>query len=191
VSLLKVVDSVASPLAGPESFAVVPLELATLPAADREAVFAFAARVARLQRAVRGSVKAIDEATERVAHLRRALLDTPAADPRMLAELERLDQELSELEVVLEGDDLRDTRWEPRPPSVADRVGQVADSLWYSTSAPTQTQLDGYRYAGEAFAPALERLRQLVEQRLEPLESALEAAGAPWTPGRIPRWTPE
>jgi hypothetical protein len=169
----------------------VPLELATLPATDREQVFALAARVARLQRAVRGSVKAVEEAADRIAHLRRALLDTAGADPRMLEEVERIARDLATLKVELAGDELRDKRWEPRPLSIAERVGNVADSLWYSTSAPTRTQLDGYRYASEAFAPALERLRGLVEQRLEPLESALEAAGAPWTPGRIPRWTPE
>jgi hypothetical protein len=109
----------------------------------------------------------------------------------MLEEIERLDRDLVALKIELAGDDLKDQRWQPRTLSVSERVGIVADSLWYSTSAPTKTQLDGYRYAGEAFAPALERLRSLVEDRLEPLESRLEAAGAPWTPGRIPRWAPE
>ena len=28
-------------------------------------------------------------------------------------------------------------------------------------------------------------------KRLEEIEAALEAAGAPWTPGRVPRWEME
>jgi hypothetical protein len=35
----------------------------------------------------------------------------------------------------------------------------------------------------------LAKLRTLVEGDLVKLEKALEAAGAPWTPGRVPEWT--
>ena len=191
VTLISVVDGAASQLAGPESFEVVPLEIATLPAADRAAVYAFSARVARLQRAAHGAVAAGEEAAKRLDHLRKALLDTPRADVRLLAELDRLNQDLAELRIELEGDELKDKRWTPRPPGIVERVDQVADSLWYTSSAPTRTQLDAYRIAGEAFAPALARLRTLVEERLVRLEGAFEAAGAPWTPGRLPTWSPE
>jgi hypothetical protein len=34
----------------------------------------------------------------------------------------------------------------------------------------------------------LEKLRQLVEKDLKKLEEEMEAVGAPWTPGRIPKW---
>jgi hypothetical protein len=34
----------------------------------------------------------------------------------------------------------------------------------------------------------LTRLRTLVETDVARLEKAMEAAGAPWTPGRIPVW---
>jgi len=37
----------------------------------------------------------------------------------------------------------------------------------------------------------LSKLRTLVETDLAGLEAKAEAAGAPWTPGRVPRWTPE
>jgi hypothetical protein len=56
------------------------------------------------------------------------------------------------------------------------------------TSPPTQTQLDAYRYAGEEFTQVLADLRQLVTVDLVQLEAQLEAAGAPWTPGRFPVW---
>jgi len=37
----------------------------------------------------------------------------------------------------------------------------------------------------------LEVLRTIVETELRGLEEKAEAAGAPWTPGRVPRWEPE
>ncbi len=188
VSLLEVVDGVATEVAGPEEVRVTTLELATLPAEDKAAALAFAAKVARLERAVHGALELAGETEDRIAHLRRALLDTPGADARLLTELDRAAAELAAITVELAGDETRSKRWAPAPPSIADRVDEVVGSLWYSSSAPTQTMLDAYRYAGEAFGPTLGRLRLLLEHRLEPLEDAFEAAGAPWTPGRIPRW---
>ena len=77
---------------------------------------------------------------------------------------------------------------EPVPPSVNQRVQQVVSNQWRTTSAPTQTQREAYRYAGLEFTELLGELRVLIEKDLKQLEDKLEAAGAPWTPGRIPDW---
>jgi hypothetical protein len=45
--------------------------------------------------------------------------------------------------------------------------------------------------AGDEFTEVLTGLRQLVEVDLRALEGAMEQAGAPWTPGRLPAWTKE
>jgi hypothetical protein len=45
--------------------------------------------------------------------------------------------------------------------------------------------------AAQEFAPVLEKLRVLVETDLKALESKAEAAGAPWTQGRVPAWKAE
>ena len=41
---------------------------------------------------------------------------------------------------------------------------------------------------GEEFGQELGKLRTLVEGDLKTLEKALDLAGAPWTPGRLPEW---
>jgi hypothetical protein len=48
--------------------------------------------------------------------------------------------------------------------------------------------LDQYAAAAAEFEGTLTRLRQLIESDLQRLEKQMEAAGAPWTPGRIPEW---
>lgn len=53
---------------------------------------------------------------------------------------------------------------------------------------PTQTQVDHYTAAAAEFDQVLTKLRTLIEGDLARLEKAMEAAGAPWTPGRIPEW---
>ena len=56
-----------------------------------------------------------------------------------------------------------------------------------TTQPPTTTFRQGYDWAAAAFTDTLEDLRAL-DERLGALEDALEAAGAPWTPGRFPEW---
>jgi hypothetical protein len=74
------------------------------------------------------------------------------------------------------------------PPSINDRVGYVVGAQRMSTARPTQTQQSQYTAAAQDFEGVLAQLRQLIEVDLTRLEKQLEAAGAPWTPGRIPEW---
>jgi hypothetical protein len=82
-------------------------------------------------------------------------------------------------------------RNEPTLPSIRERVQRVVGGLWTTTSAPTGTQQEAYTIAARQFAELLPKLTALVETDLAGLEAQAEAAGAPWTPGRVPRWQPE
>ena len=122
-----------------------------------------------------------------MSHVRQAIVDTPQADPALLTESEELRQRLNALLTRIRGDQTRGKRNEPTAPSIIERVQNVVSSQWYTTSGPTQTEQDAYRYAGTEFADALKEVRQLAD-KLQQLEERLEAAGGPWTPGRIPTW---
>jgi len=168
-----------------------PLGTATLAAEDRQALLAFQARTARLQRAVLGAVRLVGETETRIQHLRQAILDTPGADPELATRLDAVEEQVRELSVELSGDPLLARYNEPSPPSVVDRVERIVSSQWSSTSAPTGTNREAYRIAGAEFAPLLEQLTTIVETDLPSIERRLEQAGAPWTPGRVPVWHPE
>ncbi len=190
ITLGKVVDGEHSELTAAQQFQVVPLDLATLTAADRAAAMAFHADAARLRRAVSGAIKSASEAEARIAHVRKALLDTPDADAALLAETQRLGGELNEILVALRGDPTKSARNVFQPPSIEGRIERIAGDQWYTTQAPSTTHQQAYRWAAEAFTAELERLRNLFAQ-LEDLEDELEAAGGPWTPGRLPEWEQE
>ncbi len=191
VSLTKRQDGVLTPLGEPRSFDTVALGTATLPAADQAELLAFQQQTGRLQRAVLGAVAAADEAGERLDHILVALRDTPAAGPELGERARALVERLAELRVELEGDRVKSRLGESTLPSIVRRVDLIVSGHWTSTSAPTRTQRDTYGYAAEAFAAVLGELRVLVEEDLEGLEAEMEALGAPWTPGRVPRWQPE
>lgn len=188
MTLCQQVDDKATPLAEPVEFEVIPLELATFAAQDRTEVLAFQNKVARLLRAVQGAQRAADEAKNRTEHLRKALADTPAADPALLARIESLRLKLNRVVTKLSGDRTLSKREEPSPLSISQRVREVMSNQLHTTSPPTETQRTAYLQAGGAFAEVLAELRTLMLEDLVALEQELEAAGAPWTPGRIPAW---
>jgi photosystem II stability/assembly factor-like uncharacterized protein len=177
-------------LAGPEEIEVVALDLSPLKAEDREAAMAFRLKAQRLRRAVRGAVEAADEAANRIALVRRAIVDTPGADASLMADVEGLQQRMHEIKLRLTGDRTKSARNVFQPPSIRQRVERITRDMWSNTAAPTGTHEQAYAWAGEAFSAELERLRSLFAD-LERLEAGLEAAGAPWTPGRLPDWEME
>jgi photosystem II stability/assembly factor-like uncharacterized protein len=191
VSLAQRVAGTTTELAGPQRFKVTPLGLATLKATDQAAVFAFEEKTARLQRAVLGAVEAAKEARARIARIKVALADTPAATAGLAEQARSIDRQLGDLQVALSGDRVLEAHNEPTPPSIVDRVQGIVSSDWATTQAPTQTMRDSYAAAGAEFAGVLAKLRTLVEVDLKRLDEAMEKAGAPWTPGRVPEWTPE
>jgi len=71
------------------------------------------------------------------------------------------------------------------------RVEAIVATQWTTTVAPTGTSREAYANAAEAFEKQLTSLKTLVDTDLRSLEDAMEKAGAPWTPGRVPTWTKE
>ena len=61
----------------------------------------------------------------------------------------------------------------------------------FAITAPTQTHRDAYAIAADEFGQQLGNLHSLIQVDLAKLEKDMEAAGAPWTPGRVPEWQPK
>lgn len=191
VTLARRQGGVETDLAGPVTFEVVPLAARALPATDRAALQAFVVETAALQRAALGASALAGDTTTRIALVRRALDDTPAAEaPRLRADALALDGRLRELRRTLDGDAVLARRNEPVPPSLLDRVNYAVGTHYSSTAAPTATARRQVELAGAELATLLAALREIVEVELPRLEAAADAAGAPWTPGRLPVWPP-
>ncbi len=188
VALARRAGGELTPLGESQTFDTVPLGAGTLAAGDKAALLAFQRRTARLQRAVFGADAAATEAEERIAHLKVALRDTPAADPALGERLRDVESRLADLLLELRGDRVVRSHAEPTSPSILQRVDLVVSGHWASTSGVTGTLRRSYEIAAEAFGPLLETLRQLIGVDLVAIEDELEAAGGPWTPGRLPVW---
>jgi photosystem II stability/assembly factor-like uncharacterized protein len=188
VSVARRVEGVLTPLSQPQEFQIVVAGQENMSAPDRAALVEFQQKVARLQRAVQGSLEAANALKPRFVLIRRALLDTPSAPEKLLDDAAALDKRTNEILRALRGDTAARQRNMNTPPSIIERVGEIVGSQRMSTARPTQTQVNQYTAAAQEFETTLAQLRQLIEGDLARLEKQMEAAGAPWTPGRIPEW---
>jgi photosystem II stability/assembly factor-like uncharacterized protein len=189
VRLFDKVGSVVTELAGPEQFKVVTEGGSGMSAAERTAREEFLRKVTRLYRAVSGALHTSDEVESRLKAIREALRETPAAEKQLGAFADGLEQREREIRRVLRGDVEMAKRSENVPSSISERVNSIIEGERFSLAKPTQSHVDSYNIAAAEFGEQLGKLRTLVEADLSKLEKDMEAAGAPWTPGRVPEWS--
>jgi hypothetical protein len=183
------VSGVVTELAGPQSFKVVTEGAAGMSAADRTAQEEFLRKVTRLYRAVSGAMHTSEEVESRLKAIREALRDTPAAEKQLGAVADGIEQRNREIRRALSGDVEIAKRSENIPSSIKVRVNSIMEGERFSLAKPTQSHMDSYNIAAAEFAEQLAKLHTLVEVDLGKLEKDMEAAGAPWTPGRVPEWS--
>ena len=183
VEMALITEAGVERVGGPRAFTVKPVPNIDA-ATDFVAAAAFAEETAELQRRSRGAAAEIARARDRLRHMRAALDETPAAGDELYQRLEGIDARLAEVAARLQGDPTPGRLNQPRAPSIASRIGQVAGGHWGTRQEPTGTQRASLAIAREGLDEVVAALRSLLEGDLAGLERDMEAAGAPWTPGR-------
>jgi hypothetical protein len=185
VSLAKRVDGVLTELGQRGEFDVVPIRDGTLPGAAPEEVVAFLQRLAGLQAAVLGARSAIDETATRLAGIKEALMRSTVRGSRLDDEARALERRLMELKQRLVGNEQRGRMSDPGPVSISRRLEVAVSGNRQSTYGPTPTHRRSVEIAEEQYAELGRDLERLIEVELPELERELDAAGVPWTPGRV------
>lgn len=186
VELVVVSASAVRRLGAPQSFEVKPVPTAPS-GTDFVAVAAFQQQTAELQRRVAGAGAELNRVRDQLRHMRAALVQTPKADPALYARIDSVTRSLAEFELRLFGNPARQRLSESEAPSISERVGQVMGGHWQTRQTPTATMRRDIEIATAAFEALARELNTLLEGDLARLETDLQAAGAPWTPGRRPR----
>jgi len=189
VRMFQRVDGVVTELAEARNFKVVTDGASSLNASDRLAQEEFQRKVVRLYRAVAGAVHASEDVEAHLKAIRAALREAPAGERQLSTAADSIEQKNREILRQLSGDTILQKRNEPVPTSINDRVQAILEGERFSLAKPTQTHLEDYNIASAEFSDQLGKLHILVEVDLAKLEKDMEAAGAPWTPGRVPDWS--
>ncbi len=180
---LVVVSAAGARAAGePRAFVVKPVR--NLPATTNPvAVAAFQAEVAELQRQVSAMGAELGRVRDMLRHARAAVIAAPRADAALFARIDSIEARIAAISVRLNGDPARQQLDQSSAPAASGRVG-AASSTWDTRQMPTATQRASVAIATTEIAAIRRDLRTLVDTDLARLVSALEAAGAPWSPGR-------
>jgi len=178
------VGGVVTPMPGTQTFNVIVEGREKMTDAERAELIAFQRQVSVLQRSVGGANQVATDTKTRIGFLKRAAQQAPVANQRFIEQAKAFDDQINDIINELRGG--RENSDIP-PPSITSRVNFVADAIRLSSIKPTQTQIDQYNLSDAEFKPVLARLRNLVENELPRFEKALEEAGAPLTPGRLPQ----
>jgi photosystem II stability/assembly factor-like uncharacterized protein len=189
VRMFQKVNGTVTELGGPQAFKVVAEGSSSLSEADRTAQEEFQRKVSRLYRAVSGTTHTAENVETRLKSIRQALRETPGAEKQLEAVADAIEQRNREIQRALSGDKELAKRNEPISSSINDRVEGIMEGERFALAKPTQSHVNNYNIAAAEFAEQLGKLRALVEVDLAKLEKDMEAAGAPWTPGRMPEWS--
>ena len=189
VRAFKNVDGVVSELGAAQNFKVVTEGQGSMNAGDLAAREEFHRKVARLYRAVSGATRSSREVQDRLKSIREALRETPAAEKQLGVAADAIEQKNRVIERALSGDNEMKKRNEPVRSSIHDRVEAIMEGERFSLAKPTQSHVEDCNIAAAEFGEQLGKLHTLVEVDLAKLEKDMEAAGAPWTPGRVPEWS--
>jgi hypothetical protein len=186
VSLSKRVEGVVTKLADPVEFQVKYVGPAPLPAEDLKQLMEFQKQLIKLQRDLTAAQGTASDVTTRLAAMKNALDQTPAAPPESRERIRKLIAEQRETVRKLNGDATLRGRNENTPMSIAERVSVAGGAARTIVAKATGTQREQYAIARKELDEVSATLRKRIETDLKEMESLLEKLGAPWTPGRLP-----
>jgi photosystem II stability/assembly factor-like uncharacterized protein len=187
VALSKSVDGVITDVAGPEKFVVKVLPGAALPNSNRSALVAWQRKAAELQRSVQGASSMLGDASNRAKYLREAIFTVSKPQQDFVSDIRAIEAKLKEVSQQFYGDGVAGRLDIDAPPSLMNRLFSAIYDGFGSTSDPTTTMKEQLQLAGEEFEGVMNALKA-VNNDIKALEQKLEAAGAPYTPGRMPEW---
>ena len=154
-------------------------------------MLAFARQTGELQRAALGSLEALGEGLNQVTIIKRIIEQTPSSRLSLRHDARRLELKLLDVRERFTGDPTRSRRNEPAPVGLIGRIETIISGHWSTTSAPTGSHRKNYEIAAAEFGRPWKRCVRCWRHDLPALHEALEAAGAPWAPGRkLPTWKP-
>ncbi|MBX3044335.1 MAG: glycosyl hydrolase [Candidatus Kapabacteria bacterium] len=167
-------------------FRCKPLESRTMPAQDVEFLAEFQQKVSSLSSAVSASTTIIKDMQSKLKAIKNAVKATPEAKLELISKTDLLISKLNELNKELNGDESISNRAGNQPLSISGRIGYIVFTMWYTTSSPTQTNIDSYKIADSEFEKFISKLKYIYENDYKQLLSELDNIGAPWTPDRFP-----
>ncbi len=184
VSMSKVINGIEIPIGEAQSFNLKPLGNLSLPANNPVALEYFKKEAAGVYAAAEGLTHYVDDMLNNVKALKTALINGGGSTQEDLMRADEYIAELREMKRILSGDEIIEGLNENESPNLNWRISAVTYGAYHGSDA-TQTLKDNLQIVKNGVKEMIRDVKVL-DQKLQILESRANAAGSPWSPGRIP-----
>ena len=189
VDVSQMVDGKVTQLVKPVGFEIEPLNFGNSQNVDREGMMAFASQIGKLANAVNAASQVASEASTKLDSFESLAQNSKLLDPTILNEIRAAKTDLMNVMEMFNGDPTKSRRNESAYPGFNSRLRTAMFGIMGSDEGPTGTHKSQLAIIEAEFKEALAKLKPIVSAKIPALEKKLDAAGAPWTPGRkIPDW---
>lgn len=188
VDISQTVGGKTTELVSATEFEIEPLLYGQTSGPDREAILKFVKKAQSLSQSLQGASQIAANAQETLDAIERVISSSLKLDASLLNDVRAIKLQLMDVMEQFEGDPTKPQRNEPAAPGISRRVRTMMFGAMGSTEGPTGTHKRQYEIALKQFQKASKELEKIVNVEIPKLSKKLDAANAPWTPGRkIPR----
>ncbi len=184
VSTAKVVNGIETKIGKEQSFYLKPLGNLSLPAKNPVVLENFKKEAAEVYGITVGLTKWNENMSKNIKALKTALINGAGSTQEDLMRADDMISALRDMHTVLNGDEIIDKLHESQPPNLNWRISAVVYGAYHGSDA-TQTLKDNLQIVKEGVTELIKQAKTL-EQKIKLLENRANAAGSPWSPGRIP-----
>lgn len=185
VRIYRTVNGTTAPLTEDATFELKHLNNNPSATEDQAALAAFQASVDAANRDLSALDNELDRQVKLVKQLEAAVRNTPGVSLDLLAQLRKIDNQLADVRIQMNGDRSLSSREFETVTSLNDRLGITAWGSYSSTSAPTGTQIRELEIIRAAISGIVTSLNQTGDQLLIIKEEAY-AQGAAYLEGDLP-----
>ena len=149
-----------------------------------EETLEFQMDVAKLQDAIRAMSATLGEVVGRMDEIKTTISRSPNGTPELMKAARELELKLKAADKLLNGDQVKSSKFEQVVPSVGGRVGGALFGSMRNTHGITQTQREQVEIGRQEFEALSSDIKTLLEEEFKSFEDQLSEAGIPWTTGR-------
>ena len=184
VDLVQVVEGQTTQLVKPVSFEIEPLTFSETSPPNQVAIVEFAKRARDLADTISATSAVLAKSQEQLDAIEKVVAANPQLDPALLNDVRALELKLIDINEAFNGDPTKSRRSESAYPGFRSRLRTMTSGAMGSTEGPTDTHRQQYEIIVAEYQGVAEQVSQLLDIDLPALNAKLDAAGAPWTPGR-------
>lgn len=186
VELQKVHNGEITELVSPVKFTAKTLDNRSLPATNPNELVEMQKEAFEIRRVLIGADKYLEEASNQLNLLSNTIINYSDSDLNNLKEINTLEDKIYEIKKTLNGNSSLQKRATAYVAGLNERLGNLLYSFWYSSSAPTNTQLETIKLIKEEFRN-VESEMLVIDNSIQKITNELQSKNSPWLPGRVPK----